>query len=1076
MIDNANCSTIFGNTVFSNYEVVDVCNSPYSSGNLIYANNFIVYGYESVHNEASVTNLWDHNGQGNYWNQYLDQNPDATATSGIWDTPYTTVDSLNSVDHYPLVNPIGLYILNVTKIGSGNPSLSTGLHYNLPGSQVQVTANPVDGKAFLYWNLDGSQSTDNPITVTMNANHNLQAVFQVQTWSITVEPATNGAVQDSHHNRIDGTIINNVVDNSEYALTAVPDAGYALVNWQINGTEDYGSPLLLTMDANYDIQAIFAPGYTLAILASDHGVVYSKFGEVDGTSITVVAGDTYGLMASPDNGYVFSYWLLNGEQYSSDNPLFLTIDSDQTLQAVFSMPPLNILPTDPSGPTTDELLWSFYIDAEVGQPAAADGVVYFSIPYGYVFAVNATTNQPIWYFEADDNIYFSPTVVDGVVYVGSDDGYLYALNATTTNQKGEILWQFNTVDYVRSTPTVSNGIVYIDTYHGTVYALNATTDNPEGELLWYYNIEENLYSTPAVANGIVYVSSDDGIVYALQPPESGNQGDLLWDFGTGADTCSSPVVVDGVVYVGSEDGYVYALDADTVGPDVIWAYQTNDYVIAPPTVVDGVVYVGTEDGHFLALNATPDTSEGDLVWSYQTDKDSFGSAAVVSDGIVYVTSYGGYVYALNAAPQSKEGELLWSYETIDSIYASPALVDGVLYVGSTDGSLYAFSANSEVSFTVSGLEAGTSWTLTFDGITQTSTANTITFHVCPNGEYSYSISLPDGYTTNSELSGTLQITGENIATFVTFAPIQPSEYTLTMEVYVDGILLGNGSHAYAAGEVRSSHLDELPAQYTFNHLSIDSVDSTETSYTITMNSNHILKLYFDTAKFQLTIKSATGGTTDPTGNQTYNYGDIANVTAVAAPGYQFSYWLIDEETNSTNPLSITMLTNHTLAPVFTEIPTTIVATQTEDNTTYNIQIGGNITAQQMSNMTITPYASNSTTKVAFTVTGPSGTEGFGNITLPKEAVPYGTTPLVYIDDALAEYQSYTQDDAYFYVSYMTHFSTHVITIDFTTQEPAPILTADHIATNTPNTTARNQHNNYHSDTIRHTPTNTYPNA
>jgi hypothetical protein len=30
--------------------------------------------------------------------------------------------------------------------------------------------------------------------------------------------------------------------------------------------------------------------------------------------------------------------------------------------------------------------------------------------------------------------------------------------------------------------------------------------------------------------------------------------------------------------------------------------------------------------------------------------------------------------------------------------------------------------------------------------------------------------------------------------------------------------------------------------------------------------------------------------------------------------------------------------------------------------------------------------------VSFTVTGESGTTGFSNITIPKSAVPYGTTP------------------------------------------------------------------------------------
>jgi parallel beta-helix repeat protein len=1051
MIDGVHNNTICRNTITNTFDGICMVSGAYD--NVFYQNNVMSFTARPVYWGSYSANIWDYGGQGNYWSNYLTQNPDAAqiGTTGIWNTPYTVENSIPNVDNYPLVSPVGLYVLNISSVGSGSPSIATGLRIEVPGTELTVAANTIGGKAFLNWIIDGSNSTDNPITVTMNANHNLQAVFEKVSWSLTVQAGQNGLVNIDDI-RVDGTTVSAIGDGAEYELTAVADEGYGLAYWLVNGSEYSSNPLALTVDADYNIQAVFGPECSLTIDASTLGAVYSKFGRVDGTTIPAVNGSSYGLFAIADSGYVFSYWLVNGEPYSSDNPLFLTIDGDQTVEAVFSLPPLYILPTDPSGPTTDELLWAFYFDASLrSEPVVVDGVAYVSISYGYVVALNATTNLPIWVFEADDNIYGSPTVVDGVVYVGSDDEYLYALNATTTNPDGEVLWAYNADDCIESTVTVAGGVVYFGTEYGTVYALNANPSDPEGELLWYYDTDECIYTAPAVDNGVVYVTTEYGYVYALQAPTSGEEADLLWCFETSDELYSSPVVVAGVVYIGACDGYVYALDADTENSDgsVIWSYDTADYIEATPTVVDGVVYVGTESGCFLALNATPERAEGQLLWSYQTDEDCFYTGAVVSDGIVYVTSYGGYVYALNAAPQDPEGELMWSYETIDSIYASPALVDGVLYVCSTDGSLYAFAANSEVSFTVSGLEAGTSWTLTFAGIIQTSTANTITFHVCPNGEYSYSISLPDGYTTNSELSGTLQVSGEDIATSVTFAPIQSTKYTLTMEVYVDGILLGNSSYAYAAGEVRNGHLDELPAQYTFNHLSIDGIDNTETSYSIIMNSNHTLQLYFDTAKFQLTITTATGGITNPTENQTYNYGDIANVTATAAPGYQFSYWLIDEETNSTNPLSITILTNHTLTPVFTEIPTTIVATQTEDNTIYNIRIGGNITAQQMSNMTITPYVSNSTTKVAFTVTGPSGTEGFGTMTLPKEAVPYGTTPLVYIDDVLAEYQSYTQDDAYFYVSYMTHFSTHVITIDFTTQEPAPILTADHITTQIP---------------------------
>jgi len=135
----------------------------------------------------------------------------------------------------------------------------------------------------------------------------------------------------------------------------------------------------------------------------------------------------------------------------------------------------------------------------------------------------------------------------------------------------------------------------------------------------------------------------------------------------------------------------------------------------------------------------------------------------------------------------------------------------------------------------------------------------------------------------------------------------------------------------------------------------------------------------------------------------------------------------------------------------TPTPTTVLAT-TDNGSTVNLAISGNITSTQMSNVTITTNPSAKTTTVSFTVTGESGTTGFSNITIPKSAVPYGTTPTIYIDGQTAQDQGYTQDSNNYYVWYTTHFSTHTISIVFTTtlsptssptlsstQEPFPIV-------------------------------------
>jgi hypothetical protein len=68
--------------------------------------------------------------------------------------------------------------------------------------------------------------------------------------------------------------------------------------------------------------------------------------------------------------------------------------------------------------------------------------------------------------------------------------------------------------------------------------------------------------------------------------------------------------------------------------------------------------------------------------------------------------------------------------------------------------------------------------------------------------------------------------------------------------------------------------------------------------------------------------------------------------------------------------------------------------------------------------------------VSFKITGPNGTAGLGNMTIPKTAIPYGNSPVVYIDGQQAPNQGYAQDANNFYVWFTTSFSAHQVSIQF----------------------------------------------
>jgi hypothetical protein len=70
------------------------------------------------------------------------------------------------------------YTLIVGVTGSGSTSPDAGSYTYNSGSQVQVAATPASGWVFDHWVLDGSSAGGaNSVTVTMNGDHTLNAVF-----------------------------------------------------------------------------------------------------------------------------------------------------------------------------------------------------------------------------------------------------------------------------------------------------------------------------------------------------------------------------------------------------------------------------------------------------------------------------------------------------------------------------------------------------------------------------------------------------------------------------------------------------------------------------------------------------------------------------------------------------------------------------------------------------------------------------------------------------------------------------------------------------------------------------------
>ena len=84
--------------------------------------------------------------------------------------------------------------------------------------------------------------------------------------------------------------------------------------------------------------------------------------------------------------------------------------------------------------------------------------------------------------------------------------------------------------------------------------------------------------------------------------------------------------------------------------------------------------------------------KGVVKWTFATGGAIHSSPAVV-DGIVYVGSRDSYVYAIKA----DTGEKLWTFKTGSWVESSPVVVGGIVYIGSNDGYFYALDARTGAS-------------------------------------------------------------------------------------------------------------------------------------------------------------------------------------------------------------------------------------------------------------------------------------------------------------------------------------------------------------------------------------------
>lgn len=283
---------------------------------------------------------------------------------------------------------------------------------------------------------------------------------------------------------------------------------------------------------------------------------------------------------------------------------------------------------------------------------------------------------PIWTHETGSPVWAGVSVSDGIVIVGNDAGTVHGLDS----RGGQELWRLETRGAIRARPVIEDDSVLVHSDDGYLYRLDASTGKqrwrvelgPEVERLGIGDKGfryDSYASAPTIADGIIFVGHDDGSLHALDA----STGEHRWKIQAGDAVTSTPAVGDGRVYFGSFDGIVRAVAAATGAP--VWEHDTGAPVPSSPAVHEGRVIVGSRSFDLLALGA----ADGVPVWSYYYWFSWVESSPTIVDGVVYIgSSDAQLVHAIDAF----NGRLLWAFDTGGSAWGKPAVSEDAVFLGS----------------------------------------------------------------------------------------------------------------------------------------------------------------------------------------------------------------------------------------------------------------------------------------------------------------------------------------------------------------------------------------------------------
>jgi len=289
------------------------------------------------------------------------------------------------------------------------------------------------------------------------------------------------------------------------------------------------------------------------------------------------------------------------------------------------------------------LKWTTTLGGNASYPLIAEGKVFVTATTsqgeGILYAFNISTGQTAWgpVDIGSSGNFAAATYDSGRVFTLNGAGILQAFSA----KKGKLLWttQITSQYSFSSPPTALHGLVYTGAAGsgGTVYAFNERN----GSQVWTQSVENGDDSSPAVDSKGLYVSYACNQAYDFSP----KTGNLIWHY-------SGPCEGGGGATTALYQNRLYTRDFE--GDLILKA--SNGKLAGSYSATQLPAFSG-KMGYFLngSTLSAETLSNHSIIWTFTGD-GSLITAPIVDGSYVYIGSSQGNLYALDAST----GSQVWS--------------------------------------------------------------------------------------------------------------------------------------------------------------------------------------------------------------------------------------------------------------------------------------------------------------------------------------------------------------------------------------------------------------------------------